>query len=549
MDEKGWIRWLPGRGRGHLSKLTLLIPIQSLLIDEVKQLAVNGRFNQAFELLETNGLAEEQNKSFLQWLSSSLGYQSEIEGDMRKDTLRLPAYRSLPMLDPCFVTRRTEMHIVKQVFETLAGYDRLQDKFIPGLAHDWETNDNETIWRFYLQKGVPFHHGRMMDAEDIIYTLDRLKSADPVSPYRWMYVDIEEVSTPDPSIIEIKLHNPNHLLLHVLSSAASSIVPRDRCAGDYKRFQLMPSGTGAFKINQNDRSRLVMHAFSDYYGRRPHLDVVEIWILPGIYEKERTDTELGQYGATLFPYHYGQIDQSQWKSKKWTDRGCKFMTVNMARPGPMNNSDLPKALNNVIRRSKMIEELGDNRFTPAFSFLPPEKEEFEESDDPDLLKDFHGIEIHLYTYKGAGNEKDAAWIKEEAAAIGVEIIVTILPYNELKMAENIMNADLILAEHAMDQQEEISLLAAFLNEDGFLFWHMSPESKTTSRRMLKQLQAERGQQTRNKLIVDLEQRLIKNNEVFFLYRWQQQLFFHSNLQGITFNSLGWVDYRDLWFKK
>ena len=45
----------------------------------------------------------------------------------------------------------------------------------PGLATSWE-NVEPTVWRFTLRKGVKFHNGNAFDADDVIFSVDRIRS-------------------------------------------------------------------------------------------------------------------------------------------------------------------------------------------------------------------------------------------------------------------------------------------------------------------------------------------------------------------------------------
>jgi peptide/nickel transport system substrate-binding protein len=49
--------------------------------------------------------------------------------------------------------------------------------FEPRLAVKWELV-NATTTRFYLRKGVTFHSGNMFTADDVVFTLERLKKSD-----------------------------------------------------------------------------------------------------------------------------------------------------------------------------------------------------------------------------------------------------------------------------------------------------------------------------------------------------------------------------------
>ena len=50
------------------------------------------------------------------------------------------------------------------------------------LATDWSANADATEWTFNLRKGVKFHDGSDFDAEDVKYSLMRVKDPDIGSP-------------------------------------------------------------------------------------------------------------------------------------------------------------------------------------------------------------------------------------------------------------------------------------------------------------------------------------------------------------------------------
>ena len=43
--------------------------------------------------------------------------------------------------------------------------------FVPELAESWEATPDAKTWTFHLRKGVEFHNGKTMDAEDVAYSV------------------------------------------------------------------------------------------------------------------------------------------------------------------------------------------------------------------------------------------------------------------------------------------------------------------------------------------------------------------------------------------
>ena len=57
----------------------------------------------------------------------------------------------------------------------------------PELSTDWSANSDATEWTFNLRKGVKFHDGSDFDAEDVKYSLMRVKDPELGSPAKKKY--------------------------------------------------------------------------------------------------------------------------------------------------------------------------------------------------------------------------------------------------------------------------------------------------------------------------------------------------------------------------
>jgi peptide/nickel transport system substrate-binding protein len=70
-------------------------------------------------------------------------------------------------LDPA-TYNDTYMQVVGFGFRNCLTEVSNEDELIPELAKSWEASDDATQWTFKLRKGVEFHSGKTLDAEDVI---------------------------------------------------------------------------------------------------------------------------------------------------------------------------------------------------------------------------------------------------------------------------------------------------------------------------------------------------------------------------------------------
>jgi peptide/nickel transport system substrate-binding protein len=82
----------------------------------------------------------------------------------------------LNALDPYTLNETFTLGALGHVMEGLTKRDK-DLKIIPGLAEKWEVVD-PLKWRFTLRKGVKFHDGSDFTADDVVFSLERLRSPD-----------------------------------------------------------------------------------------------------------------------------------------------------------------------------------------------------------------------------------------------------------------------------------------------------------------------------------------------------------------------------------
>lgn len=258
MEEEGWLEWHPAPGRGKLSQLIFKRSRADVSENLARRYLEEGKIGQALKVLDHDSA------KLAQVVESYLGIVHQ-EG---QQVVRLPYYRPLTTLNPSVPMRRSELHITQQIFSGLTQIDE-SEQLKPDLAHTWEML-TPTHWRFYIRPSVRFHNGDLLTMQNIVDCLSSLKSKN-------LYSHFSRVESPAHQIIDIHLtQNDYHLPLLLSESCAKIMLPSESRADN---FDLFPIGTGPYKVVQNDNKRLVLQAFDGYFGFRPLLDRVEVWVI------------------------------------------------------------------------------------------------------------------------------------------------------------------------------------------------------------------------------------------------------------------------------
>jgi peptide/nickel transport system substrate-binding protein len=196
-------------------------------------------------------------------------------GTLRIGT-RIPQFNRIDVRYP---TTANLVPVYDLIYEGLFDWD--QDDFttlIPRLATGYETDDAK-VWTIHLRKGVKFHNGREMTADDMKANLDwRITTPKGWKPiaYQSYLKYLNRVEVVDKYTIKIVLDQPFSSLIRVMTYAFRGVAPPEEVEKYKQQFMLHPSGTGPFKvveIRQNEK--LVLERFEDYWGSSPYLDRVE----------------------------------------------------------------------------------------------------------------------------------------------------------------------------------------------------------------------------------------------------------------------------------
>ena len=121
--------------------------------------------------------------------------------------LRLALSGDVTSLDPHFLNAAPNNTVARHVFESLVQVDA-DGQLQPALAESWRAVD-PTTWEFRLRRGVRFHNGQEMTAEDVVFSLERpsllVKSPGPFTAFTRPVVGKEVI---DPYTIRLRTAAP-----------------------------------------------------------------------------------------------------------------------------------------------------------------------------------------------------------------------------------------------------------------------------------------------------------------------------------------------------
>ena len=244
-----------------------------------------------------------------------------------------------------------------------------------GLATRWENSSDYKRWTFYLRKGVKFHNGDDVTAEDVKFSLQRAmgkrSTTGYAGPLRTLVLDIE---TPAPDRIVIVTKEPTLIIPTYLSRSLSTegmVLPKKYIEqnGD-DVFARKPVGSGPYKfVEQVTGSHIKLTAVDSHWRigtpkyknmvfklvpeettriallRRGDVDVADV-------SRERVK----ELEKESFPVHFRREEAilSMW-----------WILAPEGLPAPMKDKRVREAMNVAIDRAEIAQSIFAGKADPA----------------------------------------------------------------------------------------------------------------------------------------------------------------------------------------
>src|SRR6266571_381214 len=150
----------------------------------------------------------------------------------------------------------------------------------PSLAESWSASTDWLVYEFVLRKGVRFHNGEPVTAEDVKFSLERYRGASN----RMLKDRVLAIETPDPGRVRIRLRQPwpDFMTFYSIATGAGWIVPKkyvEKVGED--GFKKAPIGAGPYRfVSFTPGVELVLEAFDQYWRKPPNVKRLVFRVIP-----------------------------------------------------------------------------------------------------------------------------------------------------------------------------------------------------------------------------------------------------------------------------
>ncbi len=356
-------------------------------------------------------------------------------------TLIMGSLLEPPGLDPFHQGADARIRVTVLMYQGLF-YENPNGEATPLLAESYTVSANKLEYTIKLRKGVKFHTGQTMTANDVAYSYNHIRDPKNGSPGAGDFGTVTAVTVVDDQTVKVTLSEPNVSLPMTLGNKYGAVVPAGYFdAPDAKtKLNQVSVGTGPFKLVEfKPNSNLLLAKNADYWEKGvPHLDQVNFVFLPNsasmlvALTNKRVDL-----AALTRPQDVKQVERVPGlKIERWPSLNQKALDLG-SEYGPLSNVGVRQAIalavdkDEIMRASigglgqtigTMVAAMQD-RWGVPLADLPNQKLDIEKAKK--LLADAghpNGLDLNLTTIIGYDwMDPAAVTLREQLAKVGIRL--------------------------------------------------------------------------------------------------------------------------------
>ncbi len=511
-------------------------------------------------------------------------------GEKTRDTRTVFHYnqhKNITSLDPAFARAQNNIWAIDHLYNGLVQLDDSLN-VRPAIASDWKVSEDGLTYTFIIRNDVFFHNNkcfknndnRVVTANDVKYSFNRLLDSKVNSPGSWVFkgkvLEDDPFLAPAVDTFIIKLSKPFRPFLGMLSMQYCSVVPREAVEFYGRDFRSNPVGTGPFKFKRwIENQSLFLSKNEQYFERNlPKVDGIRISFMG---DRKTAYLELSRENIDFFSglessyinelitkdgtIHPVKADKIQFIKSPYLNSEYLGINLNFGEAeNPLKAKKIRQALNYGIDRALMLQTLRNNVGVPANSGFTPVG-----------LPSFDAMAAPGYTYnpdKARSLMKEAGFPNGEG--LPVITLHTTADYEDLctfaaKQWENLgFKIKIELAESATLRQMMTKGQVAFFRASWIMdypdaesfftvFYSKNPAPPNYTRfknakfdQLYEAALKENDDLIRYDLYQQMDQLLIEEAPVVFLFYDQTALFASTSVHGLSQNAINLLKTKEIY---
>ncbi len=453
-------------------------------------------------------------------------------------TLKVGVQLEPPNLDPTSGAAAAIDEVVyANVFEGLTRIDR-DGSVVPGLASDWTVTEEGSVYTFTLRENVKFHDGTDFDAEDVIFSLNRIIEPSSTNAQKALFKPIQSVEKLGSHKVRVTLSKPVGAFLTYLGWGDAVMVAQETADQN----GVSPVGTGPFRFERWRRGYSINLVRNEtYWGTPAKLERVVFQFIPDPTAAFAAMVAGDVDGFPNYPArenlpHFEKSDRFQ--LLVGASEAEMILALNN-KSGPLADVRVRRALSHAVNRQDVIDGSLFGYGLPIGSHFPPWDPAYEDLTglypyDPDRARTLlaeagypDGFQLRLKLPPPSYARRAGEIVAAQLADVGIRVRVENLEWAQwLDQVFKNRNYDLTIVAHT--EPMDIDIYA----RDDYYFQYDNPEV----RRLIAELNGTFDAARRTEILKRVQRLIAQDAANVFIAGAEKTAVWRTEVSGVWANA-------------
>jgi peptide/nickel transport system substrate-binding protein len=241
------------------------------------------------------------------------------------------------------------------------------------LAENYSVMPDGLRYTFRLRRGVKFHDGSELTAEDVKYTYEWYMNPANAAIGASVFKSVDRVETPDKYTVVVRMKEP---FAPFLVNTATTFIYSAKYHGRIgeKAYKSQPMGTGPFKLREwRPNEYTIVDAFDQHFRGRPNIDAFRQDVVPEASVRTiglRTGTSDSATWPLLAEDNLAFEANANYTVFRTSSTGVNHFPLNNKLP-QLSDKRVRQAMMHAIDRQRLIDDVFRGTAIIADSIYPP----------------------------------------------------------------------------------------------------------------------------------------------------------------------------------
>lgn len=258
--------------------------------------------------------------------------------------------------------------LLGNVYEGLVKVDE-KGAIQPSLATSWTVSPDRRTYTFDLVQGARFSNGAPLTADDVVFSINRVKTDWAVAVKRSMDV-VSSATALSPTKVQVTLSRPSNSWLYAMTTRVGAVFSRTGVA----ELATTPVGTGPYTLGEWRRGDAIVLRRNDaYHGAKPYFGQVTLRYIKdaAALNNALLSGTIDVIGTVQSPESLQQFTtDDRYRVIEGTTNGEVMLTMNTSRP-LLKDRAVRQAIRQAIDHRSLLQTCWAGHGTLLGAMVPP----------------------------------------------------------------------------------------------------------------------------------------------------------------------------------